>query len=74
MESRERRAIELVYNNFADYISSGENLKLVWFCKVLQNWKAIVADVSEGGSLFELTYSGDNKDTQIDMYDKLKNS
>jgi len=73
MESRERKATELVYNSFTDYISSGENLKLVWFCKTLQNWKAIVADVSEGGSLFEVTYNGDKAETYIDMYDKLKN-
>jgi len=73
MESRERKATELVYNSFTDYISSGENLKLVWFCKTLQNWKAIIADVSEEGSLFEVSYNGDKKETYIDMYEKFKN-
>lgn len=67
---KEELAKKLVH----DYLSNKvplANIKIVWFCKVINNWKAIVADISEGGRLFEVTYSGENKDVNIDVYEKV---
>jgi len=47
------------------------DLKLVWFAKVLKNWKAIVADIGEGGNLYEVTYSGEFNDINVDEYEKI---
>lgn len=43
-------------------------IRIVWFCKVLQNWKAIVADLRKGGMLFEVTYNGNKQESYIDAY------
>jgi len=49
------------------------NVKVVWFCKTLQNWKAIVADLSKGGVFFEVTYNGSKSETYVDAYKKIEN-
>lgn len=67
--SREHQALDAVYKHFTDHVIF-RNLKLVWFCKVLENWKAIVADISEDGNLYEVTYSGQNNDINVDEYTK----
>ncbi len=78
MVEKEERVIELVLN----YINNGleeevqisrEDIKLVWFCKTLQNYKALVADIKPGGNFFEITYSGNKKETYIDIYTKTDN-
>lgn len=49
-----------------------EDVKVVWFCKTLENWKAIVAIIGTPDQLlFEVTYSGVNKDTYVDAYQKV---
>lgn len=48
-------------------------IKVVWFCKTLQNWKAMVADISPDGMFFEVTYNGDKKETYLDAYKKIEN-
>lgn len=48
-------------------------LKLVWFTKTLQNWKAMVANINADGYFYEVTYNGDKKETYIDTYKKFDN-
>ena len=51
-----KRAKELVVNYFNDHVEITDNKKIteddvfvVWFCKTLQNWKALVSTtVSDG--------------------------
>lgn len=52
---------------------SYEDLRLVWFSKTLQNWKALVCTVRDDQMYFEVTYNGDKKEAYVDIYDKLKN-
>ncbi len=48
------------------------DVKVVWFSKILQNWKAIITIIgTKDNFLFEVTYSGDKKDTNLDAYTKL---
>jgi Family of unknown function (DUF6275) len=49
------------------------NVKLVWFTKTLQNWKAMVADITPGGNFYEVTYNGNKNETYIDTYKKVSN-
>lgn len=46
---------------------------VVWFCKTLQNWKALVATHRPDSLYFEVTYDGDQKRTYIDQYIKVDN-
>ena len=46
---------------------------IVWFCKTLQNWKALVSSTLEDGLYYEVTYNGNKKKTYIDVYEKLEN-
>jgi len=50
------------------------NVKVVWFSKTLQNWKAIIAIIgTKDQFLFEVTYNGDKEETYLDAYTKLEN-
>lgn len=45
----------------------------VWFCKTLQNWKALISTVISDGMYYEITYNGDDMETYLDAYKKWKN-
>lgn len=49
------------------------DIYVVWFCKTLQNWKALLSSNMEDGLYFELTYDGDKMTTYVDTYSKLRN-
>jgi hypothetical protein len=50
-----------------------ENLKVVWFCKTLKNWKAwIITDLPDQ-VMYEVTYNGQKEETYIDSYVKAYN-
>lgn len=46
---------------------------VVWFAKILQNWKAIVATTVEDGRIYEVTYNGEKNEYYLDMYEKKDN-
>ena len=46
---------------------------VVWFCKALQNWKALVSTTVSDGMYYEITYNGDKKESYIDAYKKWEN-
>jgi hypothetical protein len=46
---------------------------IVWFCKVLQNWKALISTTIIDGMYYEITYNGDKKEAYIDAYKKWNN-
>lgn len=46
---------------------------VVWFCKTLQNWKALISSSLNDGKYYEITYNGSKKETYLDMYVKLEN-
>lgn len=45
----------------------------VWFCKTLQNWKALVSTTIPDSMYYEVTYNGDNRVTYLDAYKKWEN-
>lgn len=49
-----------------------DKMFVVWSCKTLQNWKAIVGGTSIK-ELVEVTYNGDKKEAYVDVYDKKLN-
>jgi hypothetical protein len=46
---------------------------VVWFVKVLQNWKALLSSTLPDGMYYEVTYNGDEQETYVDAYRKLIN-
>lgn len=48
------------------------DMYVVWFCKTLQNWKALVSGVHIE-EYIEVTYNGDRKETYVDVYQKACN-
>ena len=50
-----------------------DNVFIVWFCKTLQNWKALVSTTLPDGMYYEITYNGDKKEFYLDAYKKFEN-
>ena len=50
-----------------------EDVFVVWFCKTLQNWKALVSTTIPDGKYYEVTHNGDKNETYLDVYVKLDN-
>lgn len=50
-----------------------ENVFCVWFCKTLQNWKALVSTSVADGKYYEITYNGNKGETYVDVYKKQEN-
>lgn len=50
-----------------------EDTYIVWFCKTLQNFKALVSTNISDGMYYEVTYNGDKKELYLDAYKKWKN-
>ena len=46
---------------------------VVWFCKTLQNWKALVSTTVSDGMYYEITYNGYKDETYVDVYKKWEN-
>ncbi len=50
-----------------------DEVYVVWFVKVLQNWKALVSTTLPDGMYYEVTYNGEKGETYIDAYKKFDN-
>jgi uncharacterized protein DUF6275 len=50
-----------------------DDVYIVWFCKTLQNWKALVSTDLPDGMYYEITHDGDKGETYIDAYKKFDN-
>lgn len=50
-----------------------DDIYVVWFCKTLQNWKALISTTLPDGMYYEVTYNGDKKEIYLDAYKKFEN-
>lgn len=46
---------------------------VVWYCKTLQNHKALLSTTVSDGMYYELTYNGDKQELYFDAYKKWQN-
>lgn len=74
------RAKELVVNYFNNRVEKTDDTKIttddvfvVWFCKTLQNWKALVSTDISDGMYYEVTHNGVKGETYLDAYKKWEN-
>lgn len=65
-------ARKVLIENLGHQTINSEDMFIVWFCKTLQNWKAIVSGrtIEE---FIEVTHNGDRNETYVDVYYKTKN-
>lgn len=50
---------------------SDNDVFIVWFCKTLQNWKALVSTrLFDTSDYVEVTFNGDDNETYVDVYSK----
>ena len=52
-----------------------DNVFVVWSCKTLQNYKALISTTVSGDGIYaEYTYNGDKQELYEDVYKKLTNT
>ena len=75
-----KRAKQLVVDYFNERVEVTDNKKIteddvfvVWFCKTLQNWKALVSTTVSDGMYYKVTHNGDKGETYLDAYKKWEN-
>ena len=77
MLKKAKRLVVNYYNSRVDrtddFEITEENVFIVWFCKTLQNWKALVSTTVSDGMYYEVTYNGDKHETYLDAYKKWEN-
>ena len=62
------------YNNTGNPDIDMSNVYVVWSCKTLQNYKALLStSVSGDGIYVEFTYNGDKQELYMDVYMKMRN-
>lgn len=76
-----KKCKELVRNYYNDRVESTDkngkittdDVFVVWFCKTLQNAKALFSTNVPDGMYYEVTYSGDVNECYLDVYKKQQN-
>lgn len=48
-----------------------EDVFIVWYCKTLQNHKALASSPMSGGIYYEVTYNGNRNEIYVDVYRKI---
>ena len=71
---------EKVVEYFNEKADKTDNLRItkdcvfvVWYCKTLQNAKALLSTTVSDGMYYELTYNGDKNELYLDAYKKWEN-
>ena len=77
MQEYAKKLIADYFNSHVD-VTDGkkittEDVYVVWFCKTLQNWKAMVSTNVSDGMYYEITHNGDKNETYVDAYKKWEN-
>lgn len=75
LQVRARKLVRDYYNKKVSPVEDHpsvtlEQVYVVWFAKVLGNWKAMLGTVNSDGLYFEVTYNGETNETYVDHYAK----
>lgn len=77
MNKKDKKTVSEYVNSHMDIADgkhiSPEDVYVVWSCKTLQNWKALVSTPLLDGEYYELTFNGDKKELYLDAYIKFGN-
>ena len=50
-----------------------QDLHLVWFGKILRNYKCVIIDLKPNQRYYELTFNGEKEEIYLDIYQKEQN-
>lgn len=76
MMSKAKRYVMEYHNSTLDLSCDNDkqitidDIFVVWFCKTLENWKALVSTTVSDGMYYEVTHNGNKKETYVDCYHK----
>lgn len=77
MQERAKKMVVDYFNSHADKTDGKsigmDDVYVVWFCKTLQNWKALLSTNVSDGMYYEVTHNGDKNETYVDAYKKWEN-
>lgn len=77
MQEYAKKLIADYFNSHVDVTDgkkiTADDVYIVWFCKTLQNWKAMVSTNISDGMYYEVTHNGDKEETYVDVYKKWDN-
>jgi hypothetical protein len=77
-----RKAKSIVFEYVRDLLDKSDakhktfsidEVYVVWFCKTLQNWKALISTTLPDGMYYEVTHNGNENETYLDAYKKFDN-
>lgn len=68
-----KKAKKLVADYSEPLVLMEKDVYIVWFAKVLGNWKALISTDVVDGMYWEVTYNGAKKEAYIDTYTKFSN-
>ena len=76
----QKTAKEIVLNYANKHLDKTDNVQvtsddvyIVWFCKTLQNWKALLSTTLPDGMYYEVAYNCEKKAVYLDAYKKFEN-
>ena len=69
-ETKAKHLVQDYYNKRYSESISVDDVHLVWFCKTIQNWKALLITATHDSYFYEVTYNGDKRESYIDVYKK----
>ena len=80
----EKKFFDLIKDAVCDYVNghlditdnqqiTTNDVYVVWYCKTLQNWKALASTTLPDGMYYELTLNGDKGELYFDAYKKFEN-
>lgn len=74
-EKQAKQSVIVYMGQFGSVLIDEGDIRLVWFCKSLQNWKALcyVPLKDWDNYYFEVTYNGDKDEVYVDAYKKVSN-
>lgn len=72
------KAIDLVAEYTDEHLDKSDSpveykVFVVWYCKTLQNFKALLSTTLLDGMYYEVTYNGDKGEIYLDAYKKFEN-
>lgn len=77
MQEKAKQIIVDYFNKHVDVTDgvkiTADDVYVVWFCKTLQNWKALLSTNVPDGIYYEVTHNGDRDETYVDVYKKWEN-
>ena len=72
---------QIVADYANDHVDKSDNVEpltkddvyIVWYCKTLQNAKALISTPLHDGMYYEVTYNGNKNEIYLDAYKKFEN-